>query len=445
MKDKFDKTNPTLYPKTILQTCPMRDELKMKGWNDLFFCVKSLGTIMGPKYHFLKLCIQSNRPQPFKLENIWEKKMMLRSSSTPVLGSLLSPFSDTPNNIHHQPEVPHTTAKHPPTTTHQNYNKLCFHRAGSQNFSTFSCNSSPISPSVSEFSGTGRCSPIGFSRAQSEGNLEGLANAASGIIDEFSFSNPLKKCSRRATSSFLETIPSFSFHKYLRRYEEEDGDEEDEEEEEEEREQQLEENGELFGKLCLMKQNIKLNEEMGYGNVGLEEREEVSPHMYLARGLGVSGVDIGFGSNGGFNGGGRGGGGGFFTSVDFGRDDGDSNGIEDNFKRMVVENPGNPLFLRNYAQFLHQVSPLIYHILYASLTKSYGPILITSGCTLNFEALTKHLLLSNLCDVQQKYTIIRRREVVVQLNLSLFLRLYLKLTRSNNRSLEVKQTRHGIA
>ncbi|CAK9133418.1 unnamed protein product [Ilex paraguariensis] len=279
--------------------------------------------------------------------------MMLRSSSTPVLGSLLSPFSDTPNNIHHQPEVPHTTAKHPPTTTHQNYNKLCFHRAGSQNFSTFSCNSSPISPSVSEFSGTGRCSPIGFSRAQSEGNLEGLANAASGIIDEFSFSNPLKKCSRRATSSFLETIPSFSFHKYLRRYEEEDGDEEDEEEEEE-REQQLEENGELFGKLCLMKQNIKLNEEMGYGNVGLEEREEVSPHMYLARGLGVSGVDIGFGSNGGFNGGGRGGGGGFFTSVDFGRDDGDSNGIEDHFKRMVVENPGNPLFLRNYAQFLHQ-------------------------------------------------------------------------------------------
>ncbi|CAK9138075.1 unnamed protein product [Ilex paraguariensis] len=67
----------------------------------------------------------------------------------------------------------------------------------------------------------------------------------------------------------------------------------------------------------IVKKHIKLNEKMRYGNVGLEGRGEVSPHMYHARGLGVTGVDIGFGSNGGFNGR-SGGGGGNFTSVDFG-------------------------------------------------------------------------------------------------------------------------------
>jgi predicted ATPase len=33
-------------------------------------------------------------------------------------------------------------------------------------------------------------------------------------------------------------------------------------------------------------------------------------------------------------------------------------GTEEYYKKMVQENPGNPLFLRNYAQFLYQVSPV---------------------------------------------------------------------------------------
>ncbi|XP_057484639.1 uncharacterized protein LOC130771017 [Actinidia eriantha] len=48
--------------------------------------------------------------------------------------------------------------------------------------------------------------------------------------------------------------------------------------------------------------------------------------MYLARGLGVERVNIG-------------GGGGT---------------VEEHYKRLVEENPGNPLFLRNYAQFLYE-------------------------------------------------------------------------------------------
>ncbi|KAA8550704.1 hypothetical protein F0562_002388 [Nyssa sinensis] len=67
--------------------------------------------------------------------------------------------------------------------------------------------------------------------------------------------------------------------------------------------------------------------------------------MYLARGLGVYEVSIGFGGDGG---------GGDFRSVAFTRDGGDGPGIEEHYKRMLEENPGNSLFLRNYAQFLYQ-------------------------------------------------------------------------------------------
>ncbi|MCI73742.1 TPR repeat protein, partial [Trifolium medium] len=38
-----------------------------------------------------------------------------------------------------------------------------------------------------------------------------------------------------------------------------------------------------------------------------------------------------------------------------GGNDGDSNhGVEEYYKKMVQQNPGNSLFLRNYAQFLYQ-------------------------------------------------------------------------------------------
>lgn len=76
----------------------------------------------------------------------------------------------------------------------------------------------------------------------------------------------------------------------------------------------------------------------------------VDGKMYLASGIGVSGgfVDVG----GGY--GGRGGGGINYRPGD-GRDGGRNRGLdlEEHYKRMLEGSPGNPLFLRNYAQFLH--------------------------------------------------------------------------------------------
>lgn len=82
-------------------------------------------------------------------------------------------------------------------------------------------------------------------------------------------------------------------------------------------------------------------------NVGFEEeRGTVGQEMYLAKGLGIGGSGGGRGGRGG----GRGRGGEFY-SAGYG---GDSQGVEEYYKKMVEENPGNPLFLSNYAQFLYQ-------------------------------------------------------------------------------------------
>ncbi|KAL6961721.1 hypothetical protein U1Q18_048612 [Sarracenia purpurea var. burkii] len=72
--------------------------------------------------------------------------------------------------------------------------------------------------------------------------------------------------------------------------------------------------------------------------------------MYLVRGLGVDGINIGFGGRGG-----RGHGGDDLTPLAFGRE-GDGNGAraEEHYQKLLDENPGNSLFLRNYAQFLYE-------------------------------------------------------------------------------------------
>ncbi|GFZ17653.1 tetratricopeptide repeat (TPR)-like superfamily protein [Actinidia rufa] len=271
--------------------------------------------------------------------------MMLRSSSTPVLGSLLSSFSESPSHHHHHPE-PHTTIKHPPTAAihHQNHKKLSYHQSGSLNYTQVSCNSSPISPSIADLSGGTPVSINGFRRAQSEGNLKGLlADASSNPDDEFSISNLPKKFARRPNCSHLETIPSFSFHNARIRYEEEDSGGEEEEEN-----GRLVENSittEESRAVNTEKQRMGVNDEMRLLSMG--ENKESPSEMYLARGLGVERLNIGFGGSGGgeYKGGagGRGGGGG---------DGGGS--AEEHYKRLVEENPGNPLFLRNYAQFLYE-------------------------------------------------------------------------------------------
>lgn len=74
--------------------------------------------------------------------------------------------------------------------------------------------------------------------------------------------------------------------------------------------------------------------------------ESPASKMFLAKGLGVeTGFDSGVGGSGGN-----------FTAVHFGKggNGGEGHDVEKHYKRMVNANPGNPLFLRNYAQFLHQ-------------------------------------------------------------------------------------------
>ncbi|PON66834.1 Signal transduction response regulator [Trema orientale] len=279
--------------------------------------------------------------------------MLLRSSSTPVLGSLLPSFAESPNNIpnHHETK---------PTTIHHCHSKLSFHQTGSLNLSGVSCNSSPISPSIDCYSNKG------FRRAQSEGNLEGLAFSSGGINeDQFRDSHLPKKFARRSKCMMLQTIPSFSFYNSRGEAEDEEEEEVTDTEDTEEREE-FGENEELFerGKrggdavmamestslgLENMVNNMTFTEEVRIKdkiwNVGLEQENELVTHkMYLAKGLGVG---VG-------GGGGRGGGSGDFNPFGSGGDEGDKQGVEEYYKRMVEENPGNPLFLRNYAQFLYE-------------------------------------------------------------------------------------------
>lgn len=275
--------------------------------------------------------------------------MLLRSSSTPVLGSLLSSFPDSPSNNSNHYET-NTTIKHPPlpTTIHQNHNKLPLHQTGSLRLS--SCSSSPISPSIADLDPN-----KGFRRAQSEGNLEGLAYAScNNNEDQYFEMNQPKKFLGRPMCFMLQTIPSFQGG---REEEDEESDIEDDEERKE-----LEENEELLerdkrgeGRVMAMEaqnsnlenktKNVNLTEvnakneiwNLGFGDVELFGQE-----MFLARGLGIGG-------GGGGSGGGR-----HFNPAGSGGDGRDNPEVEEHYKRLVEENPGNPLFLRNYAQFLYQ-------------------------------------------------------------------------------------------
>lgn len=251
--------------------------------------------------------------------------MLLRSSSTPVLGSLLSSFTDSPSNSIHC-ETSHTVKHLPPlpsTSFSHNNHKLSYYQSGSLNLSSVSCNSSPISPSIADLDRHHR----GFRRAQSEGNLQDLAYAS---------------CNRCALT--LETIPSLSFSNCKGLREE---DEEEEESEFEEGQEEMEEEKRIVNKMIVSEE---VTVENGTCSVGFGELQEMMPGkaMYVAKGLGIEGCDDGIG---GFRGGSGGGGGGDYNSMGSGGDD----GVEEYYKRMVDENPSNTLFLRNYAQFLYQV------------------------------------------------------------------------------------------
>ncbi|KAL3647696.1 hypothetical protein CASFOL_008664 [Castilleja foliolosa] len=237
--------------------------------------------------------------------------MLLKSSSTPLLGSLIPSFSDSPNNNNNHTQNP-IHAKITNNNNNHGFRKPMFH-----------------SPSLSETK-----TSSGFRRVQSESNLEELANANCNNIDEFSL--PKNKPSRRSSFCTLDTIPSFS-HRHL-------GDplEDDEDSDEEFEDTTISPNQMMIENVVY--ERVRSNNVSDYG--GLRFMDEGK--MYLATGLGVSGISfVDSCGNGG------GGGGGGYRPVDFDKDGGDVS-MEDYYKRMLEENPGDALFLRNYAQFLYQ-------------------------------------------------------------------------------------------
>ncbi|EEF35822.1 conserved hypothetical protein [Ricinus communis] len=272
--------------------------------------------------------------------------MLLRSSSTPVLGSLLSSFSDSPNNNNNNHH-------------HQSLNKSPFHHhhIGCVNQITInSCSSSPISPSIAEFSDYN--SRRGLRRAHSEGNLEELAFSScnSNSNADCPISSQPKKISGRQKCLMLETIPSFSLCNLRSRFEEEEEGYDDGGSDmvDEEESMQVAENSGLstkMGNMVLSSEQLGLVMERSW-NMGFEEeRGLISEEMHLARGLGIDGGTSDRNGTGNFGGGGGGGRDEFHWTDG---DGGDMQGTEEYYKKMLQENPGNPLFLRNYAQFLYQ-------------------------------------------------------------------------------------------
>ncbi|XP_022760370.1 uncharacterized protein LOC111306760 [Durio zibethinus] len=269
--------------------------------------------------------------------------MLLRSSSAPVIGSLLFPFSDSPN------KDLDTTYR----LLHGNHDgKVYFHGQENLNLTPFSHASSPLSHSISGFpqcnqeSGSFRLK--GLRRAKSEGSLERL-DYSSCDIAQFVDSRTPKKSFYRDHITMLHSVPSFSiFNEGL-----EDG---QLGEEALERTVTIEESIDAVGNadFSFGKKSMELIQEEGEEEEEISNRiqssnnqevelEPPSPPMYLATGLGIDGV--GFGA--------------MADAVDFGSMDLDEDGDPEEFhKRLVDEYPCHPLFLRNYAKFLQSKGDL---------------------------------------------------------------------------------------
>lgn len=157
----------------------------------------------------------------------------------------------------------------------------------------------------------------------------------------------------------LQTIQSFSFYNSKGEYEDEEDEEESDIEDDDEEERIMAMRAQTQGlenkmNSMILTEEVNVKDQIWSKGVG----DEFGQGMFLARGIG-----IGDASGGGGNGGrGRRGGSGDFNSGEDNQGGGgdfngeDNQGVEEYYKRMVEENPGNPLFLRNYAKFLYQVS-----------------------------------------------------------------------------------------
>ncbi|KAM3756192.1 hypothetical protein ACB098_02G093700 [Castanea mollissima] len=274
--------------------------------------------------------------------------LLIRSSSTPHIGSHRLPFSESPNR-----DLDTTNKKcnkHPPL--------LFDHHSKKLSFSQVSCSSSPVSNSASHFSESS-----GFRRAWSDGNLEGLSYSGS-YCDIEDFGNSSKpreffhKHSKLTGTNMLQTSPSFSIFTSTDEFQDEEHNNwlQDLGKEELERTATIGESIEATGSgefSFANKKSMGLIEEgdeeedglNGIQNLSVEVgNEPVSPRMYLAAGLGIDSFSIGGGELGGD----------FLSPANFD----DSSDVEEYYRKMVDQYPCHPLFLRNYAQVLQSKGDL---------------------------------------------------------------------------------------
>ncbi|XP_057817511.1 uncharacterized protein LOC131030635 [Cryptomeria japonica] len=269
--------------------------------------------------------------------------MMLRSSSTPILGSLV-PHSDN---------IRENVGKICPL--HENANRISFHSTLPHNYShSRSLDTSPLDVEKEAKSVSN------FRRVQSDGNLESVLSRGSSVqakvaaesflqsgSDDYNLPSLSKSWSRRRSAQkklpYLASVPSFNMY----------CDEKDEEEEYE--------GLENFTAIYKAESNMQefSFENKGVGKIGVKNPatsgDELNiastEQMFMARGLGI-GVMEPLTDTGG------GGGNSTHKGISTGGE-GDGNGggfdnIEEHYLRALEVNPANSLILGNYAQFLYE-------------------------------------------------------------------------------------------
>ncbi|KAK4425393.1 hypothetical protein Salat_1733300 [Sesamum alatum] len=271
--------------------------------------------------------------------------MLLRSSSAPVARSLFQdcPSIDSDNNISNSNRL---------TKAHEHRTAKISFGHGFQRLSPFSCNSSPVYPSnacLPEFSPKHRAiGRITFRRAQSDSNLEGLGG----------FYSPRRVMSESLCNyqkSTLHTEPSFSIY----------SDDDKFEGEAEKEDEKLDSKGKLV-RSATIGASIESQFSFGRNSIGMiveddneaeevdeeEEEEEEEKERPLNRfkdlkieieGESMPPIDLATGAGGNKHGiGGNGGRPVSDHSID----------LDKHYRKVVLQDPSNPLVLRNYAQYL---------------------------------------------------------------------------------------------
>ncbi|KAJ7955489.1 Tetratricopeptide repeat (TPR)-like superfamily protein [Quillaja saponaria] len=334
--------------------------------------------------------------------------MLLRSSSTPVIGTLLPSFSDSPKR---DLDTFHNYSSHiqnPTLFDDHSVGKLPFPHGGyHRNLTSNSRNSSLVSHPASRISVFNQESRgLGFEsfrRAQSVDNLESLTYHSRYMEESDDLSTPKMISSSEHCEQMLHTEPSFSIYNSDEEYKNDDNDpqevfkrtitigesiealgsdefsfgkkrmclvEEEGENGEEDhigiqndpqevlkRTITIGDSIEALGnsELSFEKNSMSLIEEEGDDEEGgltgiqnLSFEEPASPPMYLAAGLGIDAA--GSGGAPGFNNG---------NHIDLSRENFDGKGdAEEYYERMLDEYPCHPLLLRNYAQLLQSKGEL---------------------------------------------------------------------------------------